>query len=70
MPKKVVDLIHTQNSWDWKEQPTVEDLQELLEPFGVVVTAHPGCEGTDTYGFIFSNRELTEEEYEEASQSM
>lgn len=67
---KLVRLKHTQMSWDWKEQPDEEELNKLLKPFGVHVTAHPACEGQDSYGFIFSNRPLTEEELQEASETM
>ncbi len=68
--KKVkVALKHTQMTWDWKDQPSAEELQEVLAPFGVVVTDHPASEGQDSYGFIFSNRPLTEDELEEAADS-
>jgi hypothetical protein len=62
MPK----LVKTAMAWDWKDAPTEEDLNELLAPFGVTVTSHPAYEDGDAYAFIFSNRELTDEEYEEA----
>jgi hypothetical protein len=54
-------------SWDWKDCPSAPDLQDALKEFGIVVTVHPACEeGSDTFGVIFSNRPLTEEELEEA----
>lgn len=68
--KKPVPLKHTEMSWDWKESPQLEELQELLQPFGVFVTDHPACEGSDSYGYIFSNRPLTKKELKEAAESM
>lgn len=64
--KQKKPLVASDMVWDWKESPTVEDLQAALEPFGIVVTDHPACEGSDAYGVIFSNRPLTKKELKEA----
>ena len=65
-----VALKHTQGSWDWKDHPSLEDFQDLLKPFGIVVIDHPALDGSDSYGFIFSNRKLTKKEMDEARNSM
>lgn len=62
---KQVKLVHTQWSWDWRGKPSLKDLQYMLEPFGIHVINHPALEGQDAYGFIFSNRPLTQEELDE-----
>lgn len=55
-------LVCTEITWDWKESPTKEELTRALEPFGVQVTEHPDTVGSDSFGFIFSNRSFTKEE--------
>jgi hypothetical protein len=55
-------LLRTAIGWDWKSSPDVSELQQALRPFGIVVTADPRCEGSDQYGYLFSNRPLTREE--------
>jgi hypothetical protein len=55
----------TRISWDWKGGPSQEDLQIALKPFGVLVTENPGLDGSDSYGYIFSNRPLTPKEVRE-----
>jgi hypothetical protein len=39
-----------------------ESFIKALTAFGVYVIDHPDYEGTDAYGFLLSNRPLTEEE--------
>lgn len=64
---KKPELKFTVGTWDWKDSPDADELAELLAPFGVTVTAHPACEGSDSYGFIFSDRPLTKAELKEAT---
>ena len=59
------DPKYTEISWDWRSSPDFEELQEALEPLGVFVFEDPGTEGSDQYGYIFSNENLTKEELEE-----
>lgn len=47
-------------SFDWKVTPGSDDLTKALAPFGVFVYDDPSCEGTDSYGFVFSDRPLTD----------
>lgn len=44
---------------DWNGSIDDDALVRALRKFGVYVTSHPACEGTDARGFIFSNRPLT-----------
>lgn len=55
-------------AWDWKAsgEEIVEELKQALANFGLVVTEHPATEGSDTYGYIISNRTLTKAELKEA----
>lgn len=54
--------MYTKIGWDWKSCPKLDDLKEALEPLGVFVTEDPRTEGSDYFGFIFSDHVLTEEE--------
>lgn len=49
---------------DWKDMEGLIDGFQLVLGglFGIVCTAHPDFEGSDTYGIIVSNRDLTEDE--------
>lgn len=69
-PKKPKKLVHGEIVLDWREQLGLEDLVAALEPFGLTVTEHPACEGSDSYGFIISNRPLTKAELKEAASAM
>ncbi len=65
--KRAKKTIHTRLKttelvYDWKERPETEELKRELRKFGVFVYDSPGCEGTDSYGFVFSNKKLTKEE--------
>lgn len=42
-----------------------DQLERALKPFGLIVTVDPACEGSDTNGFIISNRKLTKAELRE-----
>ena len=47
-------------TWDWKDMDgAVEALQEALEKIGVRMTPLPALDGTDTYGFLFSDEAPT-----------
>ena len=59
------DPKYTEISWDWKHCPDLEELQEALESLGVFVYEDPVMDGSDQYGYIFSNENLTKEELEE-----
>lgn len=63
---------HTKLGWDWKGRPELADLHQALAPLGVHVYSDPSCEGSDSYGYIFSSEPLnraqlraiaTEDEY-------
>ncbi|KKL77043.1 hypothetical protein LCGC14_2038850 [marine sediment metagenome] len=48
---------------DWKDiEGLIEGFTEALENFGLFIYEHPEAEDTDTYGFIVSNEQLTEEQ--------
>ena len=53
--------------WDWKSRPSFEELEEALEEFGIFVYIDPMSEGSDHYGYIFSDEELTDSEVVEKS---
>lgn len=67
---RVKELKHSEIVLDWNEQIELDFLREALEPFDLTVIDHPACEGSDSYGFIISNRPLTEEEYKEAEEAL
>jgi hypothetical protein len=52
-------------TYDWKDSPSLEQLQSALEPFGVLVYEDPSVAGSDSYGFVFSNKKLTNQDLEE-----
>jgi hypothetical protein len=58
-------LVYGEFVLDWKETPTLKDMQEALKPFGLTVIEHPSCGQSDSYGFVISNRPLTKEERQE-----
>jgi hypothetical protein len=49
-------------SWDWKSSPDFDELNQALWPFGIYVYPDPAFEGQDSYGYIFSDRPLSEKE--------
>ena len=55
--------MHRIGVWDWKEKP-YEELEEILEELGVFMYNTPSQDGSDQYGFIFSDKPLTEEDVE------
>lgn len=65
-PKKAVEPQFL--GWDWKSCPVLEELRETLAPFGIRVYEDPMVEGSDYYGFIFSDRDLSPKEIREASE--
>jgi len=66
MPTKKVPVTDTDLILDWKEQPGLDDLRDALKPLGIFVYEHPFCEGTDSYGFIFSKVKLTKKQIKAA----
>ena len=51
---------------DYKDtEELIDGFKEALARFGIKVYDDPNCEGTDTYGFLLSNEELTDEEVKE-----
>ncbi len=52
----------TKIGWDWKACPDVEQLEKALGPFGIHVYDDPAYEGADAFGFIFSDKELDDDE--------
>lgn len=61
MKKKII----TANVWDWKESPNVRELQKLLKPFGLNVYPDPTWDGSDSYGFVFTNSVMTKKQLQE-----
>lgn len=53
-------------NWDWKESPDLDKLAKLKD-LGVFVYEDPALEGSDSFGFIFSNKELTKKEVKDIS---
>lgn len=53
--------------WDWKadDNDILNSLEEALEPFGVFVQQSPACYGTDGFGFVFANEDISESEAED-----
>lgn len=49
-------------SWDWKSGPSHDELKRALGPLGVRVYKNPSCEGSDGFGYIFADRDLTRQE--------
>lgn len=50
-------------SADWKDvEGLIDGFRDALKKLGVVMISHPDFEGSDTYGFILSNRRLTKAE--------
>lgn len=56
-------------SWDYLEHP-YDDLREILSHFGVYMYPDPAYEGTNTFGFIFSNRVLKPSDLKEISDTL
>jgi len=52
----------TSLTWDWKSGPDIKELREALKPHGVLVYDDPSCEGTDSYGVIFSREPMNAQE--------
>lgn len=51
---------------DYKDtEEIIDGFKEALERFGIKVYDDPNCEGTDTYGFLLSNEELTDDQVKE-----
>ena len=43
-------------------EEVIEGFKDALEKFGIKVYDDPTCDGTDSYGFLLSNEELTKDE--------
>jgi len=57
------ELIVAHFAADYKDtEELIDGFKEALTRFGIKVYDDPNCEGTDTYGFLLSNEELTEDE--------
>lgn len=54
--------IRTSLVYDWRQPPTLEDLKRALAPHKIFVYENPRYEGTDNDGYVFSSKELSEEE--------
>jgi hypothetical protein len=55
-------MTHSRISWDWKAGPDFDELNEALEPFGLRAYEDPSTEGSDSFGFIISNENLTRDQ--------
>lgn len=56
-------------SWDYREQPDLEDLAEILaEVSGGRIHLHQVDTGGDQYGIVVADRELTAAEVDETWQ--
>jgi len=62
--------VHTTNTLghDWKRGPELSDLQSALKPFGIFVYEDPSSEGSDWFGYILSNQEMTRPECEKLAE--
>lgn len=60
-------IVISRATWDWKENDDeiLRSLERALEPFGIYVQESFACHGSDAFGFIFSDQELSDEEVEE-----
>jgi len=48
---------------DWKDMNgLIEGFTEALENFGLFIYDDPECEGSDMYGFVVSNEQLTDKQ--------
>ena len=65
--EKLFEPIVKSLSYDWKELPTVDELRKVLKPFGVYVYSDPDLDGSDMYGFIFSDVPLSKKALKEMS---
>jgi hypothetical protein len=54
-------------NWDGQSSPEFEDLQKALKPFRIFVYEDPDFEGSDMYGYIFSDRKLTRKDLKKMS---
>lgn len=50
--------------WDWKERPYY-DIKNILKKFGINMYELPSLEGSDMYGFLFTNKKMNKKEIEE-----
>lgn len=55
-------------SWDWKSGPDLKALRKALTPLGVQVYEDPTFEGSDSFGYLFSDKPLTSEEVANVTQ--
>jgi len=46
-------------SWDYKSGPSLTELVKILKPFKINIYEDPSCAGSDSFGYILSNQELT-----------
>lgn len=37
--------------WDWKEQPSIRELNKILKPYGILLRTAKITSGHDSYGF-------------------
>ena len=62
----------TRAGWDWKSdsEDILDSLQKALEPFGITVFQSDSYQGSDSFGFVFSNSdELSDEDISNAEES-
>lgn len=53
---------------DWEDtESLIQDLIDALETFGVHMYPDPNIDGGDTYGFILSKEEMSEDDLQTAS---
>jgi hypothetical protein len=62
---KKSELVATDLLVEYGDPLEFEQLQQALKPFGLTVIVDPACEGSDTNGYIISNRKLTRAELKE-----
>lgn len=48
--------------YDHRDRPEVEELRKDLKKFGVRVYSNPECAGSDAYGYVFADRDLSRSE--------
>lgn len=57
-------IVISKAAWAWKadSEDIFYSLERALEPFGIYVQQSISCRGPDSFGFILSNQEISEDE--------
>lgn len=60
MAAKNNHIRYTDLMLDWKERPTIEQLNKCLNKFGVFISEDESLDGSDMYGFLFTDRKVSQ----------